>query len=48
VKRLLEENGFTNIEIVQTVFGELSDVKSVQQYKAGYGEGGFVVVCAVR
>ena len=48
VKILLEENGFTNIEIVQTVFGELSDIKMVQQYKIGYGEGGFVVICANR
>ena len=48
VKKLLEENGFTNIEIVQTVFGELSDVKSIQQYKTEYGEGGFVVISANR
>jgi ubiquinone/menaquinone biosynthesis C-methylase UbiE len=48
VKELLEENGFTNIEIVQTVFGELSDVKSIQQYKTEYGEGGFVVISANR
>lgn len=48
VKELLEENGFTNFEIVQTVFGELSDVKSIQQYKTEYGEGGFVVISANR
>ena len=48
LKKLLAENGFTSLEIVQTVFGELSDIKSVQQYEPGYGEGGFVVICAIR
>ncbi len=42
----LEENRFTNIETVQTVFGDLPDIKSKQDYKSGYGEGGFVVIKA--
>jgi len=48
VKKLLEENRFDNIEIIQTVFGELLEVKSVQNYKEGYGDGGFVVINATK
>ena len=48
LKKLLEENGFINIEFLQTVFGDLSDIKSIQHFKKGYGEGGFVVIKAGR
>jgi len=48
VKKLLEENNFNNIEIVQTVFGELSTIRSIQPFKEGYGEGGFVVIKAIK
>jgi len=44
VRILLEKTGFVNVQIVQTVFGELSEIKSVQHYKTGHGEGGFVVI----
>ncbi|HQF42869.1 MAG TPA: class I SAM-dependent methyltransferase [Ignavibacteriaceae bacterium] len=44
VRILLEKTGFVNVEFVQTVFGELSEIKSVQHYKTGHGEGGFVVI----
>ena len=46
VKDYLSSNGFKDIEIIQTVFGELSNIKSIQHFKKGYGEGGFVVICA--
>lgn len=48
VKKLLDENEFINIEIVQTVFGELSAVHKLQNFKEGYGEGGFIVVSAFK
>ena len=48
VKDYLGSNGFKDIEIIQTVFGELSNIKSIQHFKKGYGEGGFVVICATR
>ena len=48
VKDYLCSNGFNDIEIIQTVFGELSNIKSIQHFKKGYGEGGFVVICATR
>ena len=48
VKKLLKENGFINIEIVQTVFGDLSTISKLQIFKEGYGEGGFVVISAVK
>ncbi|MBC7350324.1 MAG: class I SAM-dependent methyltransferase [Candidatus Aminicenantes bacterium] len=46
VVELLEETGFEVEQIWQTVFGKLSEVKEVQQPKAGSGEGGFVVISA--
>jgi len=46
VKNLLEENNFTNIEIVQTVFGKLESIHNIQDYTKGYGDGGFVVIKA--
>jgi len=44
VIKLLEENGSTNIETVQTIFGELHKIHSMQKFREGYGEGGFVVI----
>jgi hypothetical protein len=48
VKDYLGTNGFKDIEVIQTVFGELSNIKSIQHFKKGYGEGGFVVISATR
>lgn len=48
VKKLLERNSFGKIEIVQTVFGDLSEIREVQQFKEGYGEGGFVSIKATK
>jgi len=44
VLSLLAEAGFSNFETVQTVFGRLEDITSEQDFRAGYGEGGFVVI----
>jgi len=44
VKKLLIENRFSNIKIIQTVFGELNKITNIQLFKEGYGEGGFVVI----
>jgi SAM-dependent methyltransferase len=41
---LLEQNEFKNIQTVQTGFGSLVEIKAIQSFKKGYGEGGFVVV----
>jgi SAM-dependent methyltransferase len=43
---LLTKTGFTELETVQTVFGSLSSIRTVQEYKPGHGEGGFVVIRA--
>ena len=42
----LERNGFGEIEVVQTVFGDLRSIRQIQPFKEGYGEGGFVVIKA--
>lgn len=44
----LNNTGFKDLKIVQTVFGEMNKVKNVQEFKEGYGEGGFVVIKAVK
>lgn len=44
---LLKQNEFMNIQTVQTVFGNLTEVKAIQSFKNGYGERGFVVIKAV-
>jgi SAM-dependent methyltransferase len=46
VLSLLQRNGFERPGVIQTVFGELSGIVTVQDFKEGYGEGGFVVVRA--
>lgn len=44
----LKQFDFKNVEVVQTVFGKLSEVKTIQDFKEGYGEGGFVVIKAEK
>jgi ubiquinone/menaquinone biosynthesis C-methylase UbiE len=44
---LLFETGFRDIEVVQTVFGDLASVREVQDFRPGYGEGGFVAIKAI-
>ena len=41
---LLNECGFKNPQIRQTVYGKLSDINEVQDFKDGYGEGSFVII----
>ena len=48
IRSFLIENKFHNIEIVQTVFGNLDEIKNIQLFKEGYGEGGFVVIKATK
>jgi len=43
---LLEQNKFKNIQTIQTVFGNMTEIKAIQSFKKGYGEGGFVVIKA--
>lgn len=44
----LEETGFGDIEVVQTVFGDLDGIEEVQTCREGYGEGGFVAIRAMK
>jgi len=44
VIEILKNTGFKDFEVVQTVFGELSSINKIQNFKEGYGEGGFVVI----
>jgi SAM-dependent methyltransferase len=44
----LKQCNFNKLEIIQTVFGDLRLINQVQQFKSGYGEGGFVVINAEK
>ncbi len=48
VIKILKNTGFNNFEIIQTIFGELDKIRSIQKYKKGYGEGSFVVIKASK
>lgn len=45
---MLKKAGFANLQIIQTLFGELEEINEVQDSRQGYGEGSFVVVKAVK
>ena len=48
VLSLLDDSGFRNPRVIQTVFGPLEEIHGVQDFRSGYGEGGFVVIRAAR
>jgi ubiquinone/menaquinone biosynthesis C-methylase UbiE len=48
VLALLVRAGFQGLEAVQTVFGSLADIKRTQEFKEGYGTGGFVVARGIK
>lgn len=48
VTNFLKDAGFGNFKYVQTVFGMLDEIKSVEPVKEGYGEGSFVVISAEK
>ncbi len=43
---LMEEAGFKRFIFYQTIFRPLNEIKRLEPIKEGYGEGGFVVICA--
>jgi len=45
---LLERTGFRQADTAQTVFGTLDEIKEIQPFKPGYGEGSFVVIAAEK
>ncbi|MCD6418792.1 class I SAM-dependent methyltransferase [bacterium] len=48
VLRHLENAGFGDFQLVQTIFRPLSEIDSVEPVRDGYGEGSFVVVGAKK
>jgi ubiquinone/menaquinone biosynthesis C-methylase UbiE len=48
VATLLKEAGFKDPEYMQTLFGNLEEITTLQAPVAGYGQGSFVVVKATR
>ena len=48
IKKYLNDANFGELNIIQTVFGDLHTINEVQMFKEGYGEGGFVVISATK
>ncbi len=48
VLSFLRGGGFDQPQVIQTVFGQLGDIDTVQDFKSGCGEGGFVVIRACK
>ena len=44
----LEKIGFKGFNFVQTIFHNLTEISDIEPIKAGYGQGSFVVVRAVK
>ncbi|MBP7652927.1 class I SAM-dependent methyltransferase [Candidatus Dependentiae bacterium] len=44
IVELLVKHKFKNIRIIQTIFGDYKKIKSIQNFKDGYGEGNFIVI----
>jgi len=44
----LEKVGFKGFNFVQTIFHNLTEISDIEPIKAGYGEGSFVVVRAIK
>jgi len=44
----LERAGFTDVDVVQTVFEWIEDVETPEPVEEGYGEGSFVAIRATR
>jgi hypothetical protein len=45
---LLKRSGFEAPRVIQTVFGRLEEIRHVQDFRPGHGEGGFVVISAPK
>lgn len=48
VINMLERASFKLLLITQTIFRPLDEIKEVEPFKEGYGEGGFIVVSAEK
>jgi SAM-dependent methyltransferase len=48
IVRYLNKTGFEEIQVLQTVFGDLESICEIQPFRKGYGQGGFVVVKGTR
>lgn len=45
---LLKKAGFHIEDTCQTVFGKLEEINEKQAFRSGYGEGGFIVIRAIK
>jgi ubiquinone/menaquinone biosynthesis C-methylase UbiE len=48
IKNLMIQQGFEDLQFVQTLFGKLDEIGEVQDFKEGYGEGSFVVAAGMK
>ncbi len=48
IKKFLTESGFKNLQFIQTIFNNPSEINELEDIEPGYGKGGFVVVKATK
>ncbi len=48
VVSVLIDSGFCLQSVIQTLFGNLPEIKSIQKFQTGHGEGGFVAIQAKK
>jgi len=44
ILQILDQTEFKNPEVIQTLFGDLKEINSIQSFEKGHGKGGFVVI----
>ncbi len=48
VLKLVKDNGFHETLTIQTIFGNLNEIKNIQKPKVGFKEGAFVIIKAQK
>lgn len=48
IVELLVKTHFKNLRIIQTIFGDYKKINMVQDFRNGFGEGNFVVICGEK
>jgi SAM-dependent methyltransferase len=48
ILQILDRTGFKNPDVIQTVFGDMKEINSIQSFEKGHGKGGFVVIKAAK
>ncbi len=48
LKAILKNTRFEIVEVYQTIFGKIDEIKNIQEVEAGHGKGSFIVIKAQK